>query len=133
MLGRQKPALTLMIFGALGTIAMIIGLTSSGTVGIYAFLSGGLFCSIMWPCIFSLAIAGLGKYTSQASGFLIMMILGGAFIPPVQGLIADFTSIRISYVVPVICFMYLAWYAWKVKGILMKKGINYDESTEAAH
>ncbi len=108
---------------------MIIGLVSHGTIGVYAFLSGGLFCSIMWPCIFSLAIAGLGKYTSQASGFLIMMILGGAFIPPMQGLLADHTNIHVSYIIPVFCFVFLAWYAWKMKKVLGKKGIDYDTTT----
>lgn len=132
-MGQQKPALTLIIFGALGTIAMLIGLLTTGKVSVYAFLSGGLFCSIMWPCIFSLATAGLGKYTSQASSFLIMMILGGAFIPPVQGLIADKTNIHISYVIPVICFAFLTWYAFKVKGILKNAGIDYDKSPEVAH
>lgn len=133
ILARQRPIFTLMLFGILGTIAMIIGLLSNGTIGVYAFLSGGLFCSIMWPCIFSLAIAGLGKYTSQASGFLIMMILGGAFIPPVQGLLADYADIHISYIIPVFCFLYLAWYAWKMKMILAEKGINYDTTSESVH
>jgi FHS family L-fucose permease-like MFS transporter len=133
MIGKQKPALTLMIFGVLGTLSMIIGLLSTGTLGVYAFLSGGLFCSIMWPCIFSLAIAGLGKYTSQASGFLIMMILGGAFIPPMQGLLADYTDIHISYIIPVFCFIYLTWYAWKVKKVLINKGIDYDATTGSGH
>ena len=134
ILGKNRPTFTLMLFGILGTIAMIVGLLCNGTIGIYAFLSGGLFCSIMWPCIFSLAIAGLGKYTSQASGFLIMMILGGAFIPPVQGLLADYTNIHISYIIPVFCFIYLAWYAWKMKIILNKKGIDYDKAeTSSGH
>lgn len=125
-MGQQKPALTLMIFGTLGTVAMLIGLFTTGTLSIYAFLSGGLFCSIMWPCIFSLATAGLGKYTSQASGFLIMMILGGAFIPPLQGLLADKLNIHTSYIIPVVCFAFLAWYAYKIKGILKAAGIDYD-------
>ena len=133
LLGKQKPALTLMIFGVMGIAAMVIGLINTGTVGIYALLSGGLFCSIMWPCIFSLAIAGLGKYTSQASAFLIMMILGGAFIPPVQGLLADYAGIHISYIIPVFCFVYLAWYAWKVKKVLISKGIDYDSTTGSGH
>lgn len=128
ILGKNRPTFTLMLFGILGTLAMIVGLLSHGTIGIYAFLSGGLFCSIMWPCIFSLAIAGLGKYTSQASGFLIMMILGGAFIPPMQGLLSDYTSIHISYIIPVFCFVFLTWYAWKMKIILKKKGIDYDKA-----
>jgi FHS family L-fucose permease-like MFS transporter len=133
ILGKNRPAFTLMLFGILGVISMIIGLLFTGKIGIYAFLSGGLFCSIMWPCIFSLAIAGLGKYTSQASGFLIMMILGGAFIPPVQGLLADMTNIHLSYIIPVFCFLYLAWYAWKVKRILVEKGIDYDNSANTNH
>jgi FHS family L-fucose permease-like MFS transporter len=133
IMGKQKPALTLMIFGLLGAVSMVIGLMSEGTIGVYAFLSGGLFCSIMWPCIFSLATAGLGKYTSQASSFLIMMILGGAFIPPIQGLLADHKGIHISYIIPVICFVYLAWYAWKVKKVLISKGIDYDSTASSGH
>ena len=129
-IGRQKPALTLLVFGLLGTLAMVVGLLTTGTFSIYAFLSGGLFCSIMWPCIFSLATAGLGKYTSQASGFLIMMILGGAFIPPMQGLLADKTNIHFSYIIPVFCFVFLTWYAFKVKNILKSSGIDYDAVSE---
>jgi FHS family L-fucose permease-like MFS transporter len=112
---------------------MFIGLMTKGQVSVYAFLSGGLFCSIMWPCIFSLATAGLGKYTSQASGFLIMMILGGAFIPPLQGLIADKTDIHSSYIICVFCFAFLAWYAFKVKSLLKKSGIDYDDQSSASH
>lgn len=132
-MGQQKPALTLIIFGGLGTLAMIIGLMTTGQISVFAFLSGGLFCSIMWPCIFSLATAGLGKYTSQASSFLIMMILGGAFIPPMQGLIADKMNIHISYIIPVICFSFLTWYAFKVRGILKTEGIDYDTNETSAH
>jgi FHS family L-fucose permease-like MFS transporter len=132
-LGKQKPALTLIIFGSLGTLAMLIGLLTVGKLSVFAFLSGGLFCSIMWPCIFSLAIAGLGKYTSQASAFLIMMIVGGAVIPPMQGYLADKTSIHSSYIIPVCCFAFLAWYAFKVKTILKVEGIDYDAGSEVAH
>ena len=95
-IGQEKPAKTLFIFGLLGVLAMLMGLLSEGTVALYAFMSGGLFCSIMWPSIFSLSIAGLGKYTSQGSAFLIMMILGGAIIPPIQGKLADLFSIHNS-------------------------------------
>jgi FHS family L-fucose permease-like MFS transporter len=124
-LGREKPRHTLMIFGIFGVIAMLIGLFTTGTISTYAFLSGGLFCSIMWPCIFSLATNGLGKYTSQGSAFLIMMILGGAIIPPMQGGIADIKEIGIhnSYWVTVVCFGYLAFYAFIAKGILKKQNI----------
>ena len=130
-IGNNKPARTLLIFGLLGMTAMVIGTQTSGTVATYAFLSGGLFCSIMWPCIFSLSIAGLGKYTSQGSAFLIMMILGGGIIPPIQGKLADVIGIHQSYWIPVICFAYLAFFALTVKGILKKQGINYDITDNA--
>jgi FHS family L-fucose permease-like MFS transporter len=125
-LSKDKPARTLLIFSLLGTAAMIIGLLTKGEISIYAFLSGGLFCSIMWPCIFSLSIAGLGKYTSQGSAFLIMMILGGGIIPPIQGKIADIIGIHQSYIIAAVCFAYLAFFGFVVKGILRKQGIDYD-------
>jgi FHS family L-fucose permease-like MFS transporter len=122
----DKPARTLLIFGILGLIAMVIGTQTTGTLAVYAFLSGGLFCSIMWPCIFNLSISGLGKYTTQGSAFLIMMILGGGIIPPIQGKLADVIGIHQSYWIPVICFAYLAFFAIAVKGILRKQGIDYE-------
>lgn len=133
-LGQDKPARTLMIFGLMGMIAMLIGLFSEGTVAIYAFMSGGLFCSIMWPAIFALAITGLGKYTSQGSAFLVMMILGGGIIPPLQGKISDIIGIHESYFIPVICFAYLAFYGFAVRGILKRQNIDVDAiESEGGH
>lgn len=138
-LSKDKPAKTLLIFSLLGVAAMVIGTVTTGTVAIYAFLSGGLFCSIMWPCIFSLSIAGLGKYTTQGSAFLIMMILGGGIIPPIQGKVADYLQanssiegfgIHNSYWIAVLCFAYLAFFAFVAKGILRKQGIDYDAKVE---
>jgi MFS transporter, FHS family, L-fucose permease len=117
-LGQDKPAKTLMIFGILGVIAMITGMYTTGTVAVFAFVSGGLFCSVMWPVIFSLSLQGLGKFTSQGSAFLVMMILGGAFLPPLQGKIADIFNITVSYWVPVAGFLYLTLFAILVKRIL---------------
>ena len=117
-LGKEKPALTLKIFGLLGVISVLIGLFSSGQIALFAFLSGGLFCSIMWPSIFALSINGLGKYTSQGSSFLVMMILGGAIIPPLQGKIADIIGIHESYWIAVICFIYLTYFAQKTEKLI---------------
>jgi FHS family L-fucose permease-like MFS transporter len=125
-IGAQKPVRTLVLFGLLGILAMVIGLMTTGRVGLFAFISGGLCCSIMWPSIFSLSVAGLGKYTSQGSAFLIMMILGGSIIPPVQGIFADTSGIHLSYVIPVLCFAYLAFFAWKAGSELKKQGIDVD-------
>jgi FHS family L-fucose permease-like MFS transporter len=116
-IGKDKPALTLKIFGFFGVLAMLIGLYTTGTIAIFAFLSGGLFCSIMWPSIFSLSVKGLGKFTSQGSAFLVMMILGGAIIPPIQGKLADIIGIHQSYWVTVFCFLYLIIFAQKTKKI----------------
>lgn len=136
-ISKDKPARTLLVFSLLGVAAMIVGIMSTGKVAIYAFMSGGLWCSIMWPCIFNLSILGLGKYTTQGSAFLIMMILGGGIIPPIQGKLADFlqsksgdvagVGIHQSYWVAVVCFAYLAFFAFAVKGILKRQGINYEE------
>jgi FHS family L-fucose permease-like MFS transporter len=138
---KDKPARTLLIFGLLGLTGMLIGLFNTGPIAIYAFLSGGLFCSIMWPCIFALSIAGLGKYTTQGAAFLIMMILGGGIIPPIQGKLADYLQskssvagygIHYSYWVAVVCFAYIAVFAFVVKGILKRQGIDYDSPVDDA-
>jgi|688.fasta_scaffold16770_4 FHS family L-fucose permease-like MFS transporter len=132
-ISQDKPTKTLMIFGTLGAIAMLIGLFTSGQIAVYAFLSGGLWCSIMWPSIFTLSLAGLGKHTTQGSAFLIMMIMGGGIIPPLQGKLADLIGIHQSYWITVICFVYLIIFAIVVKRMLSKQGIDYDSAPTAAH
>lgn len=127
----DKPARTMVVFGLAGVAAMLIGLATTGTVAVYAFLAGGLCCSVMWPSIFALAIAGLGKYTTQGSAFLIMMILGGGIIPPIQGKLSDILGIHYSFVVPVLCFVYLALFGFLVRGILSKQGIDCDQTAAA--
>lgn len=112
---KDKPALTLGVFGLLGMLATIIGISTTEMTAIYAFLSAGLFCSIMWPCIFSLALSGLGKHQTQGAAFLVMMILGGAIIPPLQGKLSDSFSIQSSFIVGVFCFAYLAVYAYLMR------------------
>jgi FHS family L-fucose permease-like MFS transporter len=133
-IGKQKPVRTLVTLGVLGVLFMLVGLATTGGVATFSFIGGGLCCSIMWPSIFSLAITGLGKYTSQGSAFLIMMILGGSVIPPLQGKIADGASnvipgmsgLHFSYIVPVLGFGYLIYFAFKVSRELLSQGINLD-------
>lgn len=125
-IGQQRPVRTLVTLGILGMVFMLIGLFTTGMLAVFAFISGGLCCSIMWPSIFSLSITGLGKYTGQGSAFLIMMILGGSIIPPVQGFMADTIGIHQSYIVPVIGFAYIVFFAWKVRLELISQGINID-------
>ncbi len=130
---KEKPAQTMLVFGTLAAIMMVVGLLSTGKFAIYSFISGGLFCSVMWPCIFALSIAGLGKYTSQGSSLLIMMILGGAVIPVAQGKFSESFSIHLSYIIPVLCFAYLAFFGWKVKSVLKKQGIDYENASGGGH
>ena len=120
-LAKDNALKIMAIFSLLGVIAMLIGIFGSGEIALFAFLTGGLFCSIMWPCIFSLSITGLGKYTSQGSSFLVMMILGGAIIPPLQGKLADIFGMITSYWVAVLCFVFLLVYSITTKQILSKK------------
>lgn len=95
------------IFGAL---ALLIGLNSTGIVAVYSFLSAGLACSVIWSVVFNLALQGLGRYTAQGSAFLVLMILGGGIIPPIQGKLADIVGIHNSYIVSLLCFVYLIIY-----------------------
>jgi FHS family L-fucose permease-like MFS transporter len=133
MASKGNPARMLLIFSVLGIAALLVGMATNGMVSVYAFTSVGLFCSTLWPCIFTLAISGLGKHTSQGSSFLIMMIMGGGLVSWLQGYVADITSIHTSYIVGVFCFAYLAFYAWKVSGILKSQGIDFDKKVSGGH
>ena len=117
----------------MGVLALMTGMLTEGMISVYAFISVGLFCSTLWPCIFTLAIAGLGKHTNEGSGLLIMMIMGGGIISLLQGILAgdNLLGIQWSYLVGVCCFLYLAYYAIQVKRTLLKQGIDYDQITEA--
>jgi MFS transporter, FHS family, L-fucose permease len=125
---REKPVTILLYFTAAGAILALIGVFTTGKVALFSLISGGLFCSILWPSIFSLGTAGLGKYTNQGSAFLIMMILGGAAIPYAQGKIADSIGIQLSYLVAVVCFAYLFLFGILVQRVLRKQGIDFDQA-----
>lgn len=124
---KNKSARTMILFSLFGLLAMVVGLLSSGMLAIYAFLAGGLACSVLWPAIFNIAIMGLGKYTAQGSSFLIMMILGGGILPPIQGKIADIIGIHESYIVNAVCFGYLVFFGFIAKKVLAKQGIAIDD------
>ena len=117
-IGQEKPARTLFLFSLICILLLILSLFTTGEISLWSLISLGLYNSIMWPSIFALAIAGLGKHTSQGSSLLVMAILGGALIPPIQGIVADSLGVHLSFIVPIFCYFYLAFYAWKVKHIL---------------
>lgn len=127
IMSKGNPARMLLIFSSLGILALLIGMATTGMISVYAFTSVGLFCSTLWPCIFALAINGLGKHTNQGSSFLIMMIMGGGIVSWLQGMLADMTNIHFSYIIGVLCFAYLVFYAIRVSGILKTQGIDLNQ------
>ena len=126
ILSKDNPVRMLLIFSLAGVTALVVGMLTTGMLSAFAFISVGLFCSTLWPCIFTVAVAGLGKHTNQGSSLLIMMIMGGGIVSWLQGLVADSIGIHYSYIVGVICFLYLAFYAISAKGILKSQGIDFD-------
>ncbi len=121
VVGRSLPARTLSIFAAGVLALLVVTITGSGKFAFWAIIGIGLFNSIMWSNIFTLAIHKLGKYTSQGSSLLVMMILGGALIPPIQGALADALGteanpeggVQLSFIIPFICFLYILFYGLK--------------------
>ncbi len=124
---KGNPVRMLLIFSLAGIMSLLVGIFSSGIVSAYAFISVGLFCSTLWPCIFTIAVAGLGKHTNQGSSLLIMMIMGGGIISWLQGVMADSIGIQYSYFAGVACFAYLVFYAIRSKSILKAQGIDFDK------
>jgi MFS transporter, FHS family, L-fucose permease len=135
LLSRGNPARQLLIYSLLGITALLIGMLADGMVSVFAFISVGLFCSTLWPCVFTLAVAGLGRHTNKGSSFLIMMIMGGGIISYLQGELASENrlGIQYSYIAGVVCFAYLAFYAAIAKPLLKKQGIDYDLTTSGEH
>ena len=127
IMSKNNPARMLLIFSLAGIAALFIGMFTSGIVSAYAFISVGLFCSTLWPCIFTIAVAGLGKHTNQGSSLLIMMIMGGGIVSWLQGVLADKIGIQFSYIAGVVCFAYLAFYAVRAKSVLQSQGIDFDK------
>ena len=91
-------------------VLILITIVSTGSVAMVAILLVGLCNSIMFPTIFSLAINGLGKHTSQGSGILCLAIVGGAIVPLIQGLLADTIGVQSAFILPVVCFVFIAYY-----------------------
>ena len=91
-------------------LLLIVTVTTSGQIAMWSVLAVGLFNSIMFPIIFSLALHGLGKHTSQGSGILCLAIVGGAILPLVQGALADTVGIHLAFLMPIVCYVVIAFY-----------------------
>lgn len=119
VIGRSKAHTTLMTFALIVIGLLILVVSFEGSVAFWSLIGIGLFNSIMWSNIFTLAIRDLKEYTSQGSSLLVMAILGGALIPLLQGALADTIGLHMSFLVPIVSYIYLAWYGWK--GYVPKK------------
>jgi FHS family L-fucose permease-like MFS transporter len=112
--GRSLAARTLMIFSATVVVLLVTAIVAGGKIAMWCVVAVGLFTSIGWSNTFSLAIEGTGIHKSQASSLLVMAILGGAILPPLQGLVADVTkNLQISFLVPLVAYAYVAFYGAK--------------------
>lgn len=112
LMSRVRPAVLLAVCACVAAVSMSVLLTGAGTVGIAAFLVCYLCESIMFPTIFAMSIRGVGRHTKRASSFLVMSIVGGAIAPVLMGLIADHVAMRTAFVVPMICFVVIAAFAF---------------------
>jgi FHS family L-fucose permease-like MFS transporter len=108
---QRVSASKLLAFNSMASIVLIaIAITTSGSLAMWSILLVGFFNSIMFPTIFSLALAGLGPQTSKGSGILCLAIVGGAFVPLMQGILADNIGLQLSFILPLTCYIYIAYY-----------------------
>lgn len=108
--GEASPQRMLALFGGIIICLLATGINTAGETAKWVVLCVGLFCSVMWSNIFSLAIEGLGELKSQASSLLVMAIIGGAALPALQGKVADHIGVQMSFIIPIIAFAYVAFY-----------------------
>jgi FHS family L-fucose permease-like MFS transporter len=108
-----QPGKMLAFNAVMAAALVLMAMLGSGHIAMWAILAVGLFNSIMFPTIFSLAVSGLGKHTGQGSGILCSAIVGGAILPVVQGAFADWAGIQQAFFIPVLCYAYIAYYGWQ--------------------
>jgi len=119
--GKGQAGRTLAIFAAMGAALLFVAMFASGMMAVWCVLAAGLCLSICWSNIFSLALEGMGPLKSQVSSLLVMGILGAAVLPPLLGRIADMTgSLSFAFIVPMLAFIYTAYYGAKGHGIRRK-------------
>lgn len=112
LMRKVSPRALLAVYSLLNVILCLFVILLPGMVAVFALMAVFFFMSIMFPTIFALGIKNLGEQTKRASSFLIMSIVGGALVPPVMGLISD-RSTALSFIVPLLCFLIVLYFAWK--------------------
>jgi FHS family L-fucose permease-like MFS transporter len=116
LLRRIAPRVLLCVFALVAIALLATTILSSGALAMWSVIGIGLFNSIMFPTIFTLGIEGLGPLTPKASSLLVMAIVGGAVIPLLQGVLADRIGVQLAFVLPMLCYAYVAWYALQGSG-----------------
>ncbi|MCH5336721.1 MAG: sugar MFS transporter [Campylobacter sp.] len=111
IMAKIKPNKCLTFNCFMAILLTLIAILFGGEIAMVALIAIGFFNSIMFPTIFSLATKNLGKFTSEASGLICIAIVGGALVPPIQGFMADHTSLILSFVIPMLCYFYIAFFA----------------------
>jgi FHS family L-fucose permease-like MFS transporter len=101
----------LAINSVIAVLMIVVSMNTTGDIAMWSILAVGFFNSIMFPTIFTLAVKGLGSLTSKGSGLVCQAIVGGALVPLVQGAAADIIGIQMSFIVPMLCYIYIGWYA----------------------
>lgn len=109
------PQRLLASYAIINTVLVFLVIIDAGWLSVIALFSTYFFMSVMFPTIFALGIAGLGSLTKKGSAFLVMAVAGGAFCPPIMGLIADNSTMATAFIIPLLCFAFIAWYA--IKGV----------------
>ena len=109
---KVNPGKLLGIFGVVAAILIAVSMFTSGNVAIATLVLCGFFNSVMFPNIFTLGIAGLGPMTSKGSGLIMTAVVGGAVIPYLIGAMADKTTIQTAFVIPMVCYLYIAFYGF---------------------
>jgi len=104
---------TLFVFSGTIVVLLAVAILLGGRLAMWCIVGIGLFTSIGWPNIFSLALDGMGIYKSQVSSLLVMAVVGGAVLPVTLGRVADIWNLQVSFIVPLIAYAYVAFYGWK--------------------
>jgi len=112
-LSQGNAAKQLLLYATAGIILITLSMFSKGEFSVFNIIAVGLFCSTLWPCIFEIALKGMGNKAGIVSSLLIMMIMGGGWISLLQGYVSKIVGINLSYSVGILCFAYLLYYGWK--------------------
>jgi FHS family L-fucose permease-like MFS transporter len=128
VLQRMRPGLALTIAAGMAGLLVLTTVLTHGHVAMWSVVAVGLFNSIMFPTIFSLGLSGLGPLTSKGSSLMVQAIVGGALIPVLQGKIADSVGIQHAFLIPVVCYVYIAVFGFAARNLTVKPETSLEDA-----